>query len=80
MEGVEQRVRQQPGLLSFKTLTDVDAPNRYCVLTKWASINHLNKWMEEPWYKEKSAELDDLCLEPAKYRIYRQPEEDVFLL
>ena len=34
---VEGRVRRQPGLLSYKTLVDIENPNNYCVLTKWKS-------------------------------------------
>jgi len=94
----------QPGLLSYKTLVDVENPNNYCVLTKWKSevrvtslslslwnsnINtffsrpiqdHLNKWLSDDWYLETTRELDKVSEQPAKYKIFKSPHEDVFLL
>lgn len=77
---VESRVKRQPGLLSYKTLVDSSNPNKYCVLTKWKSEEHLDTWLKDEWYVETTRQLDEVSEQPAKYRVFKSPHEDVFLL
>ena len=80
MERVQTRVRKQPGLISFQALVDGDDPNKFLVLTRWASQQHLDNWLEEDDYKTAVQTMDEYTEGPIDYRVMKSPKDDLFLL
>jgi quinol monooxygenase YgiN len=80
MERVVIRVRRQAGFVRGDVLKDTGAPHLYCVLTEWESIRHLNRWLEEPEYKQMLGEMNDLLGEPTRYQIFQRHKDEIFLL
>lgn len=80
MERVVTRVRRQPGFVRGDVLRDTAQPNLYCVLTEWESLRHLNRWLEEPEYKQMLAEMNELLGEPTRYQIFQRHKDEIFLL
>ena len=80
MERVQTRVRKQPGLISFQALVDGDDPNKFLVLTRWASQQHLDNWLEEDDYKTAVRTMDEYTEGPIDYRVMKSPKDDLFLL
>jgi heme-degrading monooxygenase HmoA len=80
MEGVENRVRKQPGLLEYETLVDSSDATRFVVLTHWNSKEELDKWIENEWYVKKCQKMDEVLGSKPIYRVFEQPKEDIFLL
>ena len=39
MQGVEKKIRKQPGLLGIETLVDANEANKYVVITEWESVS-----------------------------------------
>ena len=53
---------------------------QFLVLTRWQSQEALDRWLEDPDYKDMVAEMDKYTEGPAKYQVMRAPEDDLFLL
>ena len=56
--------------------------DKYIYITRFfnSSQEHLNKWLNDDWYIETTRQLDEVLEQPAKYKIFKSPHEDVFLL
>ena len=80
MERVVIRVRKQPGFVRGDVLKDTARPSLYCVLTEWESMNYLNRWLEEPEYKQMLGEMNDILGEPTRYQIFQRHKDEIFLL
>ena len=80
MERVQATVTKQPGLLSIEQLQDTEDHHKFVVLSTWSSKKHLDDWIKNPLYKEIESQLNDVLDRPAKYRIFKHPTDDVFLL
>lgn len=80
MEGMQAKVRTQPGLLSIELLNDLNDSTRFVILTEWNSKPELDTWLQHPQYKEITRKLDQVLDQPTKYRIFCPPQEDIFLL
>ena len=77
---VQDRVKQQPGLVTYETLVDTADPDKHVVMTVWESKAHLETWLEDPWYKAKCDEFDELLDDDASYDIFVLPRDEPFLL
>ena len=77
---VQDRVKQQPGLVTYETLVDTADPDKHVVSTVWESKAHLEAWLADPWYIAKCEEFDELLHDDATYDIFVLPREEQFLL
>lgn len=80
MTGVRNAVRRYPGLLSYETFQDARDCHKYVVLTQWKSEDHLDKWLNDPLYKDLCKQIDSVLDSEPNYRILLEPKADVFLL
>jgi heme-degrading monooxygenase HmoA len=58
MNRAEAKIRAQPGLERVETLVDRNDPNRYVVITEWASRGQLNTWLASAWRASRQCAPD----------------------
>ncbi|KAF1334969.1 Antibiotic biosynthesis monooxygenase, partial [Globisporangium splendens] len=81
MENVQKVVRRQPGLISLETLSDVNDHHKYVVLSEWRSKQDYDNWLNSKEFKECTAKIEEVLDVPGKRTtIFKQPNEDIFLL
>lgn len=81
MDQVQKTVRSQPGLLSVETLRDIQDHHRYVVLSTWATQQHYESWLASSQYKSCTAKVNEVLDVPGKKtRMFKQADEDIFLL
>ena len=81
MGEVRESVKGQPGLISIETMQSENDPNRYTVFTRWGSREHEKKWLSTPLCTEVKRSLDTILDgRPVIYRLFREADDDVFLL
>ncbi|TMW64210.1 hypothetical protein Poli38472_012832 [Pythium oligandrum] len=81
MENVKTKVRTQPGLLKVETLAQMDDPHKYVVFTEWRSKEDYDRWITSDECKECTQKINELLDVPGmRTRVFRIPQEDIFLL
>ncbi|KAG1710733.1 hypothetical protein DVH05_013458 [Phytophthora capsici] len=81
MENVNKVVRSQPGLISVETLSDVNDHHKYVVLSEWRSIKDYEAWTASEAHRQCTEKINEVLDVPGKRTtIYKQPEENIFLL
>lgn len=63
-------VMSQPGYISSETLQDNDDPTRITVLSKWATIEGWNDWVNSPERQSTTAHLEGCLESPPEYKIF----------
>ena len=81
MGQIRDAVKGQPGLISIETMQSDNDPNRYTVFTRWESKEHEQQWLSTPLCTEVKDKLDEvLDGRPVVYRLFKEADDDVFLL
>lgn len=80
MSGVEAKARKQPGLMTLEILQDRNDRDKYMILTEWQSYDHWKAWVDHPTYQKLNKDLEELLKVPTSYRLFRKPQDDIFLL
>jgi heme-degrading monooxygenase HmoA len=70
-----QRLRnlatRQPGYISGETLTGIDNPSQYLVISTWQSLDNWREWVVSRERIEIQNEIDEMLDEESIYEIYR---------
>ncbi|KAF1334908.1 Monooxygenase, partial [Globisporangium splendens] len=81
METVKTKVRAQPGLISVTTYNQVDDNHKYVVFSEWRSKQDYDRWVSSDEFKECTAKINELLDVPGLHtRVFKTPQEDIFLL
>ena len=80
MEGVQDQVTGQKGLVSMEILVDTDDPNKYAIMTRWRDRRALDAWLDTELCRALTAELNAVLDRPVAYREFKLAKSDIFLL
>ncbi|GLE11593.1 hypothetical protein PINS_up024103 [Pythium insidiosum] len=81
METVKNKVRQQPGLVKVETFSQVDDNHKYVVFSEWRTQEDYERWGRSAEFKECRQQINQLLDVPGeRTRVFRAPNEDIFLL
>lgn len=73
---LRHRALDRPGYVSGATLSNIDTPSEYLVISTWQLLEDWTKWLESEQRNEIQSEIDVLLGPQTNYEIYqyRLPE------
>ena len=67
---MRQQAMSMPGYISGETLTNIEDPNDFIVISTWKDLQSWNDWFASEHRQEIQTQIDFLLFENTQYEIY----------